>query len=44
MTFGAPYISQQESPLYRAVTNGNAAIARLMIDHGAAVHTADSNG
>jgi hypothetical protein len=31
-------------PYYQAVTNGNAAIARLVIDHGATVHAADRNG
>ena len=30
--------------LHQAVTFGNAAIARLLIDHGATIHTADSNG
>jgi ankyrin repeat protein len=35
---------KQETPLYRAVTNGNATITRLLIDHGATVQTADSNG
>ena len=43
MTSGAPYINghlkvsndKRGTPLYRAVTNVNAAIARLLIDHGA---------
>ena len=36
--------NQRGTPLYLAVTNGNAAIARLLIAHGASVHIADTNG
>ena len=35
---------KNETPLYLAVTNGNAAVARLLIDHGATGHTANSIG
>jgi serine/threonine-protein phosphatase 6 regulatory ankyrin repeat subunit B len=35
---------KQETSLYQAVKNGNVAIARLLIDHGANLQTADNHG
>ena len=34
---------KQETPLYQAVSNGKVAIARLLIDHGANLHSVDRN-
>jgi ankyrin repeat protein len=38
------FTEKQETPLYHAAMNGKVAIAHLLIDHGANLHSADSNG
>ncbi len=35
---------KRETPLYHAVKSGKLAISRLLIDHGANLHTVDGNG